>query len=154
MLRSEIPVYRYHFHSLRVPGPADRSKLKVKLDFGHAATLDLSHRTYMLAVETVVIDIAAQRNSAFALRISNTGYSSTRCTGDDQGSTATMLCTAEGFQQGNLIRSSMGTVISNPNFLNSYVTIELLSAGDLTDLDPFEIAYFSGTFVVYEYIPN
>jgi hypothetical protein len=158
MLKSEIPVHRYHFHSQRerVFPQADQSKLRTKLDFGHAATLDLSNRTYMLAVESLVIHLnnGYRPGEGYALRISNTGYSSTRCTGDDQGNTATLLCTEAGIHQGNLTRSHMGTVITNPNFLNSYVVIELLNGSELENLDPQEVSWFSGTFVVYEYVPN
>jgi hypothetical protein len=161
MLRSEIPVYRYHFMShlngdLNV---GDASKMRVKLRFGDAATLDLSNNTYMLAVESLAFNTQdADYVNTYALYISNTGYNSTRCTSDDiptaltSGKIPALICGKDGVNFGPMIRSSMGLVISNPNFLNDYVDIQLLD-GACGRLPETQIRWFSGTFVVYKYVP-
>jgi hypothetical protein len=159
MQRSEIPVHRYHFHSGREVEFAqpNGSKLRSKLNFGHAATLDTSHRTYMLAVESLALHInnGFQPVEGYALRIGTTGYSSEQCTGEAiQGGAVIIPCMPDGIQHRNITRSHMGTVVSDPNFLNSYVSIDLLTGADLEPLDPQEIAWISGSFVVYEYVPS
>jgi hypothetical protein len=162
MQRSEIPVYRYHFmsHLNNDVAVRDRSKMRVKLRFGDAATLDLSQNTYMLAVESLAFNTAdVDYVNTYALYISNTGYNSTRCTSDDDPSPLTsgkipaLICGKDGVNFGPLIRSSMGVVISNPNFLNDYVDIQLLD-GACGDLGVNTIQWFSGSFVVYRYVPN
>jgi hypothetical protein len=149
-VKSAIPVHRYHFHSRLTPDGTVGSK-RIKLDFGPAATLDMS-RTWMLAVETCLVDeLGAIVN--YALRITGTGYSSVRSNGPDVGNTATVLLYSP-FQQGNLTRGYMGTSITNPDFLNNEITVELLNATDLTPVTNADILGFECTFVVYEYVPN
>jgi hypothetical protein len=150
-VKSHIPVHRYHFHSLRTPGGTNTKK-RVTLDFGPAATLDMQ-RTWMLAVETIMINETGPLGE-FALRITGTGYSSVRSNGDDVGNTATIV-SAYQFQQGNLTRGYMGTQITNPNFLNSEITIELLNGTDLREIVAADDVHaFAVTFVVYEYVPT
>jgi hypothetical protein len=160
MQRSEIPVHRYHFISansveIRPPPLFDGSRTRVKLDFGDSATLDLSNNIYMLAVEKLLIRVQTPPNSnMFALRIGNTGFSSTRCTGDNLVQCPTVLCGPEGIHLQNVTRSYMGTVISNPNFLNSYVDLQIVDGATGEALAVNAVNYFSGTFVVYRYIPS
>jgi hypothetical protein len=161
MLRSEIPVYRYHFMShLNGVNVQDASKMRVKLNFGHAATLDTSNNTYMLAVESLAFNTLDENyRNTYALYISNTGYNSTRCTSDDNptaltsGKIPVLICGKQGVNLGPMIRSSMGFVISNPNFLNDTIDIQLLdgACGPFPDIN--QILWFSGTFVVYKYVP-
>jgi hypothetical protein len=161
MQRSEVPLYRYHFMShlngdLNV---VDASRMRVKLRFGDAATLDLSNNTYMLAVESLAFNtLDVDYVNTYALYISNTGYNSTRCTSDDtptpltSGKIPALICGKQGVNFGPMFRSSMGIVISNPNFLNDYVDIQLLD-GACGDFPIHQILWFSGTFVVYKYVP-
>jgi hypothetical protein len=163
MQRSEIPVHRYHFMSRLNDGRAvpDPSKMRVQLRFGDAATLDLSKNTYMLAVESLAFStLDPTHANTYALYISNTGFSSTRCTSEDvgyppvtRGKIPALICGKDGVNVGNVTRSYMGTVITNPNFLNDYVDIELLD-GACGDLGVNTVLWFSGTFVVYRYEPN
>jgi hypothetical protein len=159
MLKSEIPVHRYHFFSglaaeVRPPPLFDGSRTRIKLNFGDAATLDLSHNTYMLVVEKLLIASRNVGSAAYALYISNTGYSSTRATGADEGKCPVVLCTERGIDLGPVTRSYMGTVISNPNFLNDYIDMQIMGGLDNHPMGVQDVAGFSGTFVVYRYQPN
>jgi hypothetical protein len=149
-VKSHIPVHRYHFHSQLTPGGTVGLK-RIKLDFGPAATLDMN-RTWMLAVESLLVGEVGNIVQ-YALRITGTGYSSVRSNAPDVGNTATLLCYTP-YMQGNFTRGYMGTPITNPDFLNSEITMELLDAVDLTPLTPADIVGFQCTFIVYEYVPN
>jgi hypothetical protein len=179
-IRSHEPVYRYQHWTVPDPNkaPIPDGKVDVTLNFGANATLP-STRTWMLALEAFTANFdpitTATPSNGLVLRISGIGSRETRTnmTMVEAAQTAMTVggqtyhdgCSAY-FPINNTKTPTAGSVnytttsfsnmiigerISNPNFLNSQIQIEVLSGLNMMPVST--MMSFSLSFIVYEYKP-
>jgi hypothetical protein len=148
MLKNRNDLYRFTCVSqFANPGAVDLS-IKLPLDFGPSATLD-DGRRWMLAIESLAVNLNADPNPTqyFTIRMSGTMSNATSKSNYPAATNTREIVTCRGFYNTTINRNTLGVPITNVNFLNETIDIELKEP--FQGRAPNDVASYALTFVVY-----
>jgi hypothetical protein len=144
-IKTHEPVYRYHHYGIE-------PEFTIDLNFGSAATLDM-HRTWMIVVESFMVDMPNAPDGGFSLMIWNVGQTGAKTNLQDIDGSTIIFPINNTLQSPVMVTSDrIGHRITNTNFLNSTIPCRIRgSAEPLVPLGAINAIQFS--FVVYAYDP-
>jgi hypothetical protein len=144
-IKTHEPVYRYHHYGVE-------PEFKIDLNFGSAATLDM-HRTWMIALESFMVDMPGAPDGGFFLTMGNVGQTGAKTNLQDVDGSTIIFPVNNTLLFPVMVTSDLiGHRITNTNFLNSSIPCRIRGSADpTTPLGAITAIQFS--FVVYAYDP-
>jgi hypothetical protein len=159
LLKTREPVYRYSYFSKLDDNPVvppysnaiTDSTRTFKMDFGDM--LDMS-KIWMLGIESFRVKVSGTGGltDSLAVLISNVGSVSSKSNCTRAGGSCIINLNATVTPFSSWSSTNFGERITNPNFLNDYITIQIVNA---ITLEPYitgsKPADFSLCMIVYEF---